>query len=137
MSFHTAFTQQIQAFQAAILDDCDRACRPDQTDAMALRLRANALALAKVQLALVALVQTGEPEPVTKPAEPDPPVAAAIDHGHQDRLLTGDALARFASSRLGSDESPHDVWQHLLDAETGKRARNAGLPGAGFRSSSG
>jgi hypothetical protein len=64
MSIQISFSRQIQAFHAAILDDCDRASRPDQHDAMVLRLRANALALAKVQLALAAVLRTEPPEPV-------------------------------------------------------------------------
>ena len=57
MSIQYPLPRQIQAFHAAILDDCDRAARPEQPDAMVLRLRINALALAKVQLAMVALMK--------------------------------------------------------------------------------
>jgi hypothetical protein len=44
------FRRQIQAFHTAIIDGCARAAKPHQTDAMALRLRNNALALGRLQL---------------------------------------------------------------------------------------
>jgi hypothetical protein len=81
MSFPDAFSRQIQAFHTAIIDDCDRAARPEQNDAMVLRLRANALALAKVQLAMMTLVR----------AEPPELVAAAVRH--PDDVSVGDRLA--------------------------------------------
>jgi hypothetical protein len=72
MPIQNHFHQQIEAFHAAILDDCDRAARPAQSDSMVLRLRANALALAKVQLAMVALLRSEPPEPAAdSPAAPD------------------------------------------------------------------
>ena len=69
MSIQYPFSRQIQAFHAAILDDCDRAARPEQPDAMVLRLRINALALAKVQLAMVALMKAEFPERVAAAVE--------------------------------------------------------------------
>jgi hypothetical protein len=172
-SVQDAFSRQIQAFHAAILDNCDRAAHPGQSDAMVLRLRANALALAKVQLAMVALAKAGRPELVaaadhcpdeepagdrlarsddTSPTPDEVPadlapndeapmtgrgLAIMVTDGDEDRLLTGDALSRFVSSRLNPGESPHEVWQYLQEADPAKRRRNPALPGAGFRSPSG
>jgi hypothetical protein len=62
MSIEDPLSRQIQAFHAAILDNCERAARAEQPDTMVLRLRINALALAKVQLAMVALVRVEPPE---------------------------------------------------------------------------
>lgn len=139
MSFQEAFSQQIHAFHTAIIDDCDRAARPDRSDAMVLRLRNNALALTKMQLAMLALTGAAPPapEPETEsvpwrePASSDPPAA------DPDRILAGDALSRFVSRPLGPDESPHEVWFNQLENEPAKRRRNPAIPGAGFRSSSG
>ncbi len=55
MSFEEMLAQQFNAFHAAIVDSCDRSNRPQQTDAMALRLRNNALAMTKLQLTLLPL----------------------------------------------------------------------------------
>jgi hypothetical protein len=63
MSFQHEFSRQVHVFSTAILDDCDRALRPEQSDTMVLRLRSNALALAKVQLAMVAIIGTEPPKP--------------------------------------------------------------------------
>lgn len=182
MSIQNHFPRQIEAFHTAILDDCDRAARPAQTDTMVLRLRANALALAKVQLAMVALLRAEPPEAVaalnhhveeapaadraagpdrTSPARPDeiptipapddavppdqPPAAFAEpplarpsppQDDREDRVVTGDALSRFVSHRLMPEESPHEVWRILQEADRAKQRRNPALPGAGFRSSS-
>ncbi|HEX3989547.1 MAG TPA: hypothetical protein VHX39_00100 [Acetobacteraceae bacterium] len=69
MSLHDVFSRQIMAFHRAIIDDCNRAARPNRNDAMALRLRSNALALAKIQLAMLAL--TGAELPMAeREAEP-------------------------------------------------------------------
>jgi hypothetical protein len=62
MSIEDPLWRQIHTFHAAIIDNCDRAARPEQADSMVLRLRNNALALAKVQLAMVALVKAERPE---------------------------------------------------------------------------
>jgi hypothetical protein len=165
MSFQHALQQQILAFHTAIIDDCNRAARPGQTDAVALQLRKNALALAKVQLALLALDHH---------VAADAPVAfseaGVLDHGEnsdqeensdhgddrvidplpepravdklpasspQDRILTGDALSRFVSRRLDPGESTHDVWQELQDDEPVRCQRNPALPKPGFRLPSG
>jgi hypothetical protein len=169
MPIKNHFPQQIEAFHAAILDDCDRAARPAQSDSMVLRLRANALALAKVQLAMVALLRSEPPEPaadspaapdhasVQRPEEnpgvrapddatpPDPPPAALTEPplprpspwpDDQDRVVTGDVLSRFVSQRMTPEDSPHEVWQSLQEADPAKQWRNPALPGAGFRSAS-
>ena len=154
MSLQDAFSRQIMAFHEAIMDDCDRAAGADRSDAMALRLRNNALALAKMQLAMLALTKTapaipgpeGEAEPEVWPdvepaesvlAEPDPVAfdgePVAFD---SERVLAGDALSRFVSRPLAADESPHEVWQQELESDPVRQRRNAVLPGAGFRSPS-
>jgi hypothetical protein len=134
MSHQNAFSMQILAFHDAIVDDCNRAARAEQTDAMALRLRNNALALAKLQLAMLAAGGgVGQPEPVAPPA-PDP--VPRVERT-PDRILSGDALSRFVSRRLEPGESPHSVWQDLHAADPGKPRRNPVSRGAGFRSPSG
>jgi hypothetical protein len=160
MSIEDPFSLQIQAFHAAILDDCDRAARPEQLDAMVLRLRSNALALAKVQLAMVALMKAERPEPFP-PAhgcpDQDPtgdrwnsaartlgdeaPSADALQEpphrdDQDDRIFTGDALSRFVSHRLTPDQSPHEVWQRVQEPDPAKQRHKPALPGAGFRSPS-
>jgi hypothetical protein len=75
MSLQNQLLRQIEAFHAAILDSCDRASRPAQGDAMALRLRVNALALAKAQLAMVALLRTEPSEPIADSHLEEPPAA--------------------------------------------------------------
>jgi hypothetical protein len=57
-------------------------------------------------------------EPAGHDAEPEheperePPPAETFDPG--DHPLTGDALSRFVSRRLGPDENPHAAWQAAL-----------------------
>jgi hypothetical protein len=164
MSPHELLQLQVRAFHAAIIDDCERAACPGQGDAMALRLRNNALALGRMQLTMLALIDTprtdaprsdatlsdatpygarpsdaSTEEPAPPEAEPEPPVPPP------DHKLSGDALSRFVSSRLEPDQSPYDVWQHLQEeaseARSAKRGRDPAppkpdLPGAGFRSPS-
>jgi hypothetical protein len=101
ISIEAAFTEQFRAFHGAILDNCDQAACPDRGDAMALRLRANALGLTKMQLAMLARTET---EPVAAP-EPDP--WAALDsepagpRHYPERILADDALSRFVSRPPG------------------------------------
>ena len=139
MPFQDAFSLQFQAFHTAIIDDCDRAARPDQTDTMALRLRNNALALTRMQLAMLAVPGTESTGP--EPEAPEPPVSepplAEPPPLDPDRILSGDALSRFVWRPIGPNESPNDLWQDLLSADGPKRRRNPALPGAGFRSPSG
>ena len=150
MSLQDAFSRQFQAFHTAIIDDCDRAAGSDRTDSMALRLRNNALALTRMQLAMLALTRAepctpepvAEPEPDPEPAlawEPEPSEAGQPDPAPFDcgRILAGDVLSRFVSRRLGPDESPHDIWQDMQETDTPQRRRNPALPRAGFRSPSG
>jgi hypothetical protein len=152
MSPQEAFTLQIQTFHTAIVDDCNRAAGAGRSDAMVLRLRNNAVALTKLQLAMLAATQssacTPEPLPALEPEQaagpgPERPVespvgpSAGLASSPQDRVLSGDALSRFVSRRLDPDESAHNVWQDLHEAQPVKRRRNPGLPRAGFRSSSG
>ena len=145
MPLNDRLTRQFHAFHHAILDDCERASRPGQSDAMALLLRTNAMALAKLELAILARLQgthdrqqdmdpTAGPadEPASWPDEPAPHPDTDEDH-----ILAGDALSRFVSRRLGPDESPHEVWQRLQDGTTAKPQRNPALPRSGFRSSAG
>jgi hypothetical protein len=157
MSPHQLLQLQIRAFHAAIIDDCERAACPGQGDAMALRLRNNALALGRMQLTMLALIdpppsaaptsdlrasdasamEPPAPEPETEPAEP--PVSPP------DHRLSGDALSRFVSSRLEPEQSPYDVWQHMQEEVSKVRPAKRGrepvpqepdLPRAGFRSPS-
>ncbi len=146
MSPREAFPLQIRMLQAAIIDNCERAACAGQTDAMALRLRGNALALGKLQLALLALSNAVAAEPrVARLPEPSPaePASAEPAFGEplslaRDRLLTGDALSRFVSRRLEPEESAHEVWQLLQEAEpkgrSAKPRRKPALPKTGFRS---
>ncbi len=169
MSIQYPFSRQIQAFHAAILDDCDRAARPEQPDAMVLRLRINALALAKVQLAMVALMKAESPErvaaaverpdedltrdrdrtsgswpdenSVTRTLDDEAPTVDALREPPQrddqdDRILTGDALSRFVSHRLTTDQSPHEVWQRMQETASANQRHKPALPRAGFRSQS-
>jgi hypothetical protein len=160
MSLQQLFLLQIQAFHTAIINDCHRAARPDQTDVMALRLRGNAATLTRLQLTLCAVTQdvdlvpeppvpvTRVPEPVIEP-EPEtvaelepvrkiaPLVARRPSPPPQDHMPSGDALSRFVSRRLELDESPHHVWQDLHEAMPVKRRRNPVLPRQSFRSPSG
>jgi hypothetical protein len=182
MSIPNHFPRQIEAFHAGFLDNCNRAASPAESDTMVLRLRANAVALAKVQLAMVAMLRAEQPQLVatashhmeeawaadcaagpdraspTRPDEiptilapddaalPDQPPAAVArptlahpsppQDDREDRVITGDVLSRFVSHRLMPEESPHEVWQSLQEAEPAKQRRNPALPGAGFRSSS-
>lgn len=53
MSYEEMLAQQFIAFHTAIVDSCGRSNRPEQTDAMALRLRNNALAMTKLQMTLL------------------------------------------------------------------------------------
>ncbi|MDR3533608.1 MAG: hypothetical protein P4L90_23985 [Rhodopila sp.] len=123
---------------------------------MTLRLRNNALALARMQLSMLALARAEPAQPVidapppagTGPQvmpgqdeaatacpnapEPDPEPAEPLPL--PDHLPSGDALSRFVSRRLEPDESPHEVWQQLHETEHRKRPRNPALPRAGFRS---
>jgi hypothetical protein len=55
MSVQDLLIQQVVAFQSAIIDSCRRSRRPDQTDAMALRLRGSVVSMTRQQLALLAL----------------------------------------------------------------------------------
>jgi hypothetical protein len=103
MSLQDVFSRQIQAFHAAILDDCDRSSRPDRSDAMALRLRANALALAKVQLAMVALVKAAGAELATAELQRDE-VPPGFQAGDQ-RSRPDDASLRWAETGP-TDEAP-------------------------------
>ncbi|WP_158932207.1 hypothetical protein [Acidisphaera sp. S103] len=154
MSLQDAFSRQIMAFHGAIMDNCDRAAGADRSDTMALRLRNNAVALAKMQLAMLALTKTepaipgaeggAEPDvgPDEEPAEsvlvePEPMASDGepVAFGGK-RVLAGDALSRFVSRPLGAGESPHEVWRRELDNDPVRRRRNAVLPGAGFRSPS-
>jgi hypothetical protein len=138
MTLQDVFDDQILAFHAAIMDNCNRAAHPDQSDVMALRLRNNALALGRLQMVMLTkdrhtapdVVPAKEPEPVVE--QPSMPMVTSTP----DRVLTGDALSRFASRRLEPGESPHEIWQTLQESEAGRR-RNPALPGAGFRSPSG
>jgi hypothetical protein len=57
----------LYAFCTAIMDDCDRANRPGQTGAMALRSRRSAATFAKLQLAMMTLPHAGTPDPVRDP----------------------------------------------------------------------
>jgi hypothetical protein len=156
MSLHQAISQQILVFHTAILDDCDRAARPDRTDAMALRLRANAIVLAKLQLEMLALTKTepfGAERPLAEPNQPQDARASSdqdVGPAHEqapadgasrpleqpDHILSGDALSRFVSRRLDDNESPHDVWQQLnqVPETAAKGRRTPALPRKGFRS---
>jgi hypothetical protein len=172
MFLQDVFSRQIMAFHGAIMDNCNRAADADRSDTMVLRLRNNALALAKIQLAMLALTGTELPEPETgtepwrepetgpepwrdpEPAEPqiarplmaepqeaepqeaEPWEAAEPSAFDGERVLAGDALSRFVSRPMASDESPHEVWQRELDNDPVRRRRNPVLPGAGFRSPS-
>jgi hypothetical protein len=158
MSPQAAFSLQFEAFHTAIIDDCDRAAGAERTDGMALRLRNNAVALARLQLAMLAATRAERPacamEPVPAPeavahAEPQAvfhPEREAVSQPERpveprssprDHVLSGDALSHFVSRRLEPDESPHHVWQDLHAAHQAQRRRNPALPGKGFRSSSG
>src|SRR5947209_6686895 len=112
MSPHELLQLQIRAFHAAIIDDCERAACPGQTDAMALRLRNNALALGRMQLTMLVLIDAprvdtptidtrpsdaSAAEPTSPDSEPEPaePPVPPPDH-----RLSGDALSRFVSSKL-------------------------------------
>jgi hypothetical protein len=138
MSLTEMLSRQVLAFHDAIVSSCDRAAQPQCSDGMALRLRNNALALARVQLTMMSLTQAAacepqtaqpqpdynqpEPEPIGQPVRPDP-----------DRILTGDALSRFVSRRLEPGECEHDIWrQSLHDAEAARRTRNPALPRPGW-----
>ena len=121
---------------------------------MALRLRNNALALGRMQLTMLALIDTPrsdtprsdalrsnetsygarpsdasieEPAPPEAEAEPAEPPVPLPDH-----RLSGDALSRFVSNRLEPDQSPYDVWQHLQEeaseARSAKRGRDPAPP---------
>jgi hypothetical protein len=144
------FLRQLEAFHTAILDNFERALRPAQSDAIALQLRSNALALTEAQLVMLAWLQTA-PLAHEPPSRAMPTAAGACDGSDasdevgidggtapfsvdsRDHVLAGDALSRFVSRRLGADESPHAVWQHLRGATKGRR--NPASPGSGFRSS--
>jgi hypothetical protein len=71
MSLQAAFSQQIMAFHGAIMDDCNRAAGADRSDSMVLRLRNNAVAMTKLQLAMLAVTGADPAEPETE-AEPWP-----------------------------------------------------------------
>ena len=140
MQLQDLLTEQILAFHDAIMDSCRRALRPEHSDRMALGLRGNAVSMAKLQLAMAALAPTEAPVPAPDPAIPEhpvarqpgsaspaleppwaepplpdpPPMTGTIDPA--DHVLTGDALSRFASRRLGPDESAHAAWQLALAA---------------------
>jgi hypothetical protein len=122
MSLQDLLTQQIIAFHTAILDSCRRSGQPEQSDAMALRLRGNVVSMTKLQLSMIALAQTDATEP-----EPPPPEEAFDPDDHQ---LTGDALSRFVSRRLGPDEDPQAAWQAALresdDATRGSAGKASG-----------
>ena len=129
MLLQELLTEQVLAFHTAILDSCHRSRRPEQTDAVALRLRTNAVSMTKVQLAMVSLARAEAPEPEREPAPEPPPHAPEPDS--DDHVLTGDALLRFVSRRLDPAESPHDAWQQSLrDGDDATRR----FPRAGFRS---
>jgi hypothetical protein len=139
--FHDLLAQQIQAFQTAILDDCQRAVRAGQSDAMALKLRANALALYRAQAAMLAMAGPGLAPAATdklqETADDDPTFAAGDVHPGEpggERSLAGDALSRFVSRRLDPSESAHDAWHRsLTEAPATPRQRNPALPRPGFR----
>jgi len=88
-----------------------------------------------LQMAMLALARADPavPQPALVPAEPEPAEPESYD---PDCIRAGDALSHFVSWLLASDESPHEVWKNLHDAEPTKRRRNPALPGAGFRSPS-
>ncbi len=117
MSIEDPLSRQIQAFHAAILDNWDRAARPEQADNMVLRLRNNALALAKVQLAMVALVK------VERSEHPLP------TYGHPDEDPTGDGRDRASGARASEnsispgDEAPtaHALWEPPQRDDQGDR----------------
>jgi hypothetical protein len=161
MFLQNALSQQFMAFHVAIIDDCNRAARPEQTDAMVLRLRNNALALGRLQLPMLAVSRDddrrgtvsalepaaasepeGAPELALEPArqsKPQPVVEPRMQSAAPDshRVLNGDALCRFVSGRLEPSESPHRVWQDLHAADSRPRQRKAALPKPGFRMPSG
>ena len=81
MSYEEMLAQQFVAFHTAVIDSCGRSNQPQQTDAMALRLRNNALAMTKLQMTLLPHVRSAdvqtpcntEPQPkATHAPEPAP-----------------------------------------------------------------
>ncbi|HEY4042813.1 MAG TPA: hypothetical protein VGM32_13340 [Rhodopila sp.] len=139
------FARQIQAFHIAILDNCDRAARAGQTDATVLHLRANALALVDAQFAMVALLTAEAPVTAGDRHQDNAPLSGAQEDrvpglaeasmfgatsgGQEDRVLAGDALSRFVSRRLQPGESPHEVWQQMLQEVAAPGRRNSAFPG--------
>ena len=121
---------------------------------MVLRLRNNALALAKMQMAMLALTGLEQPETEAEPWHDPEPAGSPVDEPSMDearvdepfaseavafddeRVLAGDALSRFVSRPLAVSESPHEAWRQELESDPVRRRRNAVLPGAGFRSPS-
>ena len=73
MSYEEMLAQQFIAFHAAIVDSCGRSNRPQQTDAMALRLRNNALAMTKLQMTLLPLARGADAQ---TPGDAEPPSKA-------------------------------------------------------------
>ena len=99
MSYEEMLAQQFIAFHAAVVDSCGRSNRPQQTDAMALRLRNNALAMTKLQMTLLPLARGADawtpdnverfskakPEPMPEPQpalDPEPAFWAEPEPWH-------------------------------------------------------
>ena len=84
MSYEEMLSQQFIAFHAAIVDSCDRSNQPQQTDAMALRLRNNAMAMTKLQITLLPLARGADCQ---APGTAEPPFEAK--HVPKPELLPG------------------------------------------------
>jgi len=99
------------AFHGAIIDDCNRAAGVNQSDAMALRLRNNALALAKIQLAMLALTGAeptmAEPEPELW-RDPEPVESLTADAVSDPTVSDPSTPDPLASDPLASDPLAFD-----------------------------